>query len=191
MSFVANQALFLMNQDMLAVSVARPNVHAKVDCFHVDGTEFHECPEGAFQGNQDETIHAPPQHFGALMAAFTSAFPDFDLSTTFPWNFKLVQSPEQAQMNINWAFQTELPDCQGLLMRLWGFLEKAISPACCSIYAYESDRPDAFSENGAVFNMCYFMLNEKANRVVLVNLVEVGDSFEASEDEDDEYACAF
>jgi hypothetical protein len=72
------------------------------------------------------------------------------------------------------------------LVRLWAALEKEIVPGTCSIYTYEPDRPDGFSESGAVFNMCYFFLNERAGKVVIVHLLEGGTELFEDEDAIDE-----
>ena len=62
--------------------------------------------------------------------------------------------------------------------------EMEISPAVCAIYSYEPDRPDAFSESGAIFNLCYFFLNEKTNKLVLVHLMEGGESLDSGSEHD-------
>lgn len=195
MAFVTNQCIFKVNQELLALCAMNPSVHAKVDCFNVARKNCHDVewhphpstlsasPSRTPSLEDPAAFYAPSQHFPALVSAFSGAFPDFDFSTVCPWNFKLVPSPEQAQSNINWAFQTELPDCEQTLLNLWVTLEKEISPAMCSIYSYEPDRPDAFSECGAIFNMCYFFLNEKANKLVLVHLLEGGDNFDGASDD--------
>jgi hypothetical protein len=128
--------------------------------------------------------YIPAAHFRALLSAMSSAFPDFDFSDVCPWNFKRILTPEKAQADISWAFQTQIDDCESLLTLMWLTLEKEISPATCSIYAYETDRPDAFSESGAVFNLCYFFLNEKSGKVILVHLREGGDVFDSDDDEE-------
>jgi hypothetical protein len=136
-------------------------------------------------GVEEATPMPPEKHLSALLAALSGAFPDFDFSSVCPWNFKLIRESERAQSVINWAFQSELPDCEHMLVLLWATLEKEISPTTCSIYSYESDQPDAFSESGAVANLCYFFLNEKLNRVILVHLREGGDGFDSGSDGDE------
>lgn len=204
MAFVANQAIFKVNQELLAVSASQPAVHCKVDCFNIERRNCQSVPSSfnrphmyappsSSPMDESMSLFAPAQHFPGLMAAFSAAFPDFDFSTAYPWNFRLVSSPEQAQADINWAFQSELPDCEQTLSHLWTALEKEVSPAMCSIYAYEPDSPDAFSECGAIFNLCYFFLNDKMNRVVLVHLMEGGElanSGSENEDLDDQYGYA-
>jgi hypothetical protein len=123
-------------------------------------------------------------HFPVLAAAISSGFPDYDFSSVCPWNFKLIGSPEQAQSNINWAFQTQIADSPATINLLWATLEKEIGPGRCSIYVYEPDSPDGFSESGAIFNMCCFFLNEKMGKVLLVHLQEGGQNYE-SDDADD------
>ena len=196
MAFVANQAIFKVNQELLAMTAAHPAVHCKVDCYNIDrrvacsvpasyDRPFSPSPFASSPMDDFGGVYAPAQHFPGLIAAFSAAFPDFDFSTAYPWNFKLIPSPEQAQAKINWAFQTELPDCEQTLAHLWMTLEKEISPALCSIYSYEPDRPDAFSECGAIFNMCYFFLNDKTNRVVLVHLMEGGELLDSGSENED------
>ena len=198
MTFVANQSLFRVNQELLALSSMNPSVQAKVDCFNVARKNCHKVewqprPQpSSFSASPSRTnslddraaLYATPQHFPALVSAFSAAFPDFDFSTVCPWNFRLVWSPEEAQASLNWAFQTELPDCEQTLTNLWAALEKEISPAVCAIYSYEPDRPDAFSESGAIFNLCYFFLNEKTNKLVLVHLMEGGESLDSGSEHD-------
>lgn len=195
MTYVTSHALCAVNQELLALTVEHPSIQTKVDCFNVPKRTL-QLPQSvdryalalsaspvAMSLDEQMTLHAPAQHFQALLSAFSSAFPDFDFSTACPWNFKLVPSPEKAQASINWSFQTELPDCEGALSRLWSTLEKEISPAACSIYTYEPDRPDAFSESGVIFNMCYLFLNEKMNKIALIHLMEGGDSLNSDSDD--------
>jgi hypothetical protein len=201
MCFVANQAIFRVNQELMTLIAANRSVHAKVDCFNVSKRselpiQRTPTPEGFYASSPlvasplgyaiEEAAPMPTdQHLTALMAALSGAFPDFDFSTVCPWNFKLIREPERAQSVLNWAFQSELHDCEHMLGLLWSTLEKEISPAMCSIYSYESDQPDAFSESGAVVNLCYFFLNEKLGRVVLVHLREGGNDFDSGSDNDD------
>jgi hypothetical protein len=74
----------------------------------------------------------------------------------------------------------------GAMGRLWAALEKEIAPGTCSIYISEPDRPDGFSESGAVFNMCCFFLNERARKVVIVHLLEGTSNLYEDEDEIEE-----
>lgn len=198
MSFITNQSLFKVNQELLALCVSQPTIQAKIECFGISRKNpYPEIPAsfhqplftGSFSASpvmysldDPAPLYAQPQHYSALVSAFTSAFPDFDFSTVYPFNFKLISSVEKAQSVINWAFQTQLPGSEQALSEMWAVLEKEIAPAVCSIYAYEPDRPDAFSESGAIYNMCYFFLNEKTNRVVLVHLMDGGNDL----DDDDE-----
>jgi hypothetical protein len=129
-------------------------------------------------------MSASVSHFPILAEAISSAFPDFDFSTVCPWNFKLVNGPEQAQSTITWAFQTRIADAPSTLNLLWGTLDKEVNLSVCAIYIYEPDKPDAFSESGAIFNLCCFFLNEKMKKVAMLHLQEGGQSYE-SEDEDE------
>jgi hypothetical protein len=196
MTFVTSQALFKVTQEFLTLTATQPAVHASVECFNVAPknlpgsiparTQSPPVPTPlGFGLPWGDSPSAPPNHFPALTTAFSAAFPDFDFSMVSPWNFKLISAPEQAQANVNWAFQMRLADCEPVLTNLWITLEKEISPATCSIYVYEPDRPDGFSECGAVFNMCYFYLNEKTNKVVLVHLREGGRDFNSDDEDDD------
>jgi hypothetical protein len=114
----------------------------------------------------------------------SSAFPDFDFSGICPWHFKRVLEPARARADIIWAFQAQIEDCHSLLTLMWATLEKEINPTNCTIYAYETDQPDAFSESGAVFNLCYFFVNEKVGKVILVHLREGGNVFGSDDDDD-------
>jgi hypothetical protein len=196
MSFVTNQGLFRVNQQLLTLLATNPSVHANVDCFNVtrrpgrgqvaDRTESAPVLQWLTASDPKKSMPCiPAAHFRALLSAMSSAFPDFDFCDVCPWNFKRILAPEKAQADINWAFQTQIDDCESLLTLMWLTLEKEISPAACSIYAYETDRPDAFSESGAAFNLCYFFLNEKSGKVVLVHLREGADVFDS--DDDDEF----
>mgnify|MGYP001038216829 CR=1 FL=1 len=198
MTFINNQALFKITQELLSLSVSFPNVHGKIESFHIskNSHQKYHVPNSyqsmsilstspvATAFDQSTCLHATPQHYQSLMETFSTAFPDFDFSTVAPWNFKLVNSPEQAQNNINWTFRTALSDCDQLMSHLWSVLEKEINPSCCYIYTYESDRPDAFSEMGTVFNMNYFFLNEKMSKIVLVHLREGAHEFGSGSDDD-------
>jgi hypothetical protein len=195
MSFSANQAFIRLNQDLLALLATQPNVQASVDCFTLSSRRSsisapvsrNSSTASPSRTEEQTTIHASSQHFPTLSSVLAMAFPDFDFSDVTPWDFKLVPAVEQVQASIYWAFQTHLPDSESLLPRLWQSLEKKIRPASCSIYIYESDRPDAFSASGATFVMNVFFVNERADRVVLVHLREGGSGFE----EDDELCeCA-
>jgi hypothetical protein len=190
MAVVSSQALFKVNQELLTLTATHSSLHANVGCFSLSrshslfprrvisapvasGFPISAVPDSGF---------APAHHFTSLFTALSSAFPDFDFSMVYPWNFKLVSSPEQAQANINWAFECRLQNCEGALNRLWAALEKEIVPGTCSIYVYEPDSPDGFSESGAVFNMCYFFLNERAAKVVIVHLLEGGKEVDDDDD---------
>ncbi|OHS98468.1 putative repressor of rna polymerase iii transcription [Tritrichomonas foetus] len=200
MTFVTNQAIFKVNQELLSLSAFTPKIHGKVECFNISRDVKYNSKYNMPRSYQtlpvlstspvvpamgDNTgLYATPQHYNALIAAFSASFPDFDFSSVCPWNFKLIQSPEQAQIDINWKFQTVLSDSEQLMSHIWGVLEKEILPAGCNIYMYESDRPDAFSAMGAVFNLSYFFLNEKMNKVVLIHLREGANEFGSGSDED-------
>lgn len=195
MTYIASQPLFLLNQELLSLTCTTHKIHSKIECFNIQKdissfstrrTSFFEQFSGSNPMSYDSNAElvATQQHFAALTSAFSCAFPDFDFSGICPWNFKLVSNTEQAQSNINWAFQTEIPECEGFLSKLWSSLEKEIAPSNCFIYAYESDRPDAFSESGATFNLSYFFLNEKMNKVLLVHLREGAKEFSSGSDDD-------
>lgn len=196
MSYVASQPLFLLNQELLSLTCSYPDTHCKIECFSARcaSASVHSTRRSGFFGQFSGGVPAPrdgaplaatQQHFPALTAALSSAFPDFDFSGIHPWNFRLVPHLERAQADINWAFQTELPECEPFLAKLWSSLEKEIAPGSCFIYAYESDRPDAFSESGATFHLSYFFLNEKSGRVLLVHLREGARDFSSASDDDD------
>jgi hypothetical protein len=197
MAFVANQTLFRINQELLALSASDSSISCSVECFTVakKPTSGSSPPSDSRlslsvfgyppQGTSD--FYAPRPHFHALLSTFCSAFPDYDFSEICPWNFKLLSSPEQAQVTVNWAFQNRLSNSAGVLTHLWFALEKEISPAACSIYQYDPDRPDGFSESGVTFNLCVLFLNEKLSKVVLVHLREGGlDANSDAEDDDGE-----
>ncbi|OHT14493.1 hypothetical protein TRFO_15156 [Tritrichomonas foetus] len=209
MTFITNQAIFKVNQELLSLSASTPKVHGKIECFNISKSQrslsggtpsvphfsssyhpmavFSSSPvQPAFSSafSQSTCLHATPQHYAMLIAAFSSAFPDFDFSAVAPWNFKLVPSPEQAQNNINWTFKTALSESDRLMGHIWSVLEKEISPASCYIYMYDSDRPDAFTEMGAVFNLNYFFLNEKMNKIILIHLREGANEVESGSDEE-------
>jgi hypothetical protein len=187
MTFYSNQAFIRLNQDFLTLLATQPNVQASVDCFTFSPKRS-AAPSRTSSltspGVSEErtAICASSKHFPALAAALAAAFPDFDFSCVTPWDFRLIETIEQAQSSIYWAFQAHLPDSASILPKLWNTLEKEIKPARCSIYVYESHRPDAFSATGATFTLNYLFVNERANRVVLVHLREGGADFE----EDDE-----
>jgi hypothetical protein len=181
--------LFKLNQDLLTLTAMRPSTHAAVECFTFSGLSQGRSPSvGRTQsspvpGARPSAVSASVIHFPILATAISAAFPDYDFSSVCPWNFKLIVSPEQAQSNINWAFQTQIADSPATINLLWATLEKEISPGRCNIYVYEPDRPDGFSESGAVFNMCCFFVNEKTEKVAMVHLQEGGQTYE-SDDED-------
>ena len=195
MTYINSQQLFQVNQELLSLSSFAPQVHGKVECFsfkknqnnmykQLFGEQFSGSPN--LSTFENGSLVATQVHFSAILASFSSAFPDLDFSTVCPWNFKLVPSVEKAQCDINWAFQTELSNCENFVGHLWAVLEKEIAPSNCYIYSYEPDRPDAFSESGVSFNMTYFFLNEKLNRVVLIHLREGANEFSScSENEQD------
>jgi hypothetical protein len=193
MTLTTSHGLFLINQEFQTISAAQPHVHARVLCFNFgkkDTFQFERAVSGAFPQSWSETEPSTPacasvQHASALVAALSSAFPDWDFSTVCPWDFRLVASPEEAQQRINWAFQTEVTDCERILSHMWAALEKEINLVTCNIYSYEPDRPDAFSESGAVLNLCYFFLSEKLNKIVLVHLREGGHDFNSGSDDDE------
>jgi hypothetical protein len=195
MAFVTNQALFRINQEFLALSASDSSISCSVDCFTVSkkptspssppfdsrlsAAAFGYPPQGT------SSISAPHSHFHALLSAFCSGFPDYDFSEVRPWNFKLLSTPEEAQATVNWAFLNRLSNSAPTLTHLWFALEKEISPATCSIYQYDPDRPDGFSESGVTFNLCVFFLNEKLSRVVLVHLRVGGSDAESDGGDDD------
>jgi hypothetical protein len=193
MAYATSQSLFTLNQELLTLSATQPSIHTTVDCFNFTKPSANiangmgrtlSAPVPTFGASDDRSFtSASIAHFSLLADALSSAFPDFDFTTVCPWNFKLIPAPEQAQANINWAFQTQVNDSQVIVAHLWSTLEKEISPGMCSIYSYESDRPDAFSESGAVYNLCYFFLNERMGKVVLVNLMRGGRDLVAEDDE--------
>jgi hypothetical protein len=187
MSAVASQDLFSLNQELMTLSATDPSTSATVQCFRfkrrpIRRAQSTPVPRLAAVKTQ-ATASASPAHFSILSEVISAAFPDFDFSTVNPWNFKRINAPEQANASISWAFQNTLPDCDQVLPRLWATLDKEIALQAAAIYAYESDRPDAFSESGAVFNLCYFFLNEKTERAAVVHLCEGGNDLE-SDDED-------
>ena len=207
MTFLTNQAIFKVNQELLSLCASSPKVHGKIECFRITKSPISRTNSASVASNfgpssyaasailsaspvtrgftQSTCLHATPQHYSSLISAFSNSFPDFDFTSLAPWNFKLVPSPEQAMNSISWNFRNTLPDSDQLVLHLWAVLEKEICPACCYIYNYESDRPDAFSEMGAVFNMNFFFLNEKMSKVVLVHLREGANALGSdSEDED-------
>jgi hypothetical protein len=196
MTFVSSQALFKVNQEFLTLVATHSSLQTNIGCFSLCHSQQSPIPRGSLSApvgpgfSSSSATNAgsiPIHHFTALLTAFCSAFPDFDFSMVCPWNFKLVSSPEQAQANINWAFECRLQNCDIALNRLWAVLEKEIAPGVCSIYFYEPDRPDGFSESGAVFNMCYFFLNERAGKVVIVHLLEGGNDVYEDEETIEEY----
>jgi hypothetical protein len=193
MTLTTSHGLFLINQEFQAISAMQPHIHARVQSFSF-GKKTMGQGDRMVSNSFSPTLNEPDrgmsacasaQHSGALVAALSSAFPDWDFSSVCPWDFKLVASPEQAQWKINWAFQTEVTDCERVLAHLWTTLEKEINLVTSSIYSYEPDRPDAFSESGAVLNLCYFFLNEKMNKIVLVHLREGGHDFDSGSDPDE------
>ena len=191
MTFVINQPIFKINQEILSFTNSSPYIHGKVECFNLSpkngkNQRNHNNRFNTFQPfDANNTLYATQQHFRCLSEALSASFPDFDFSSVSPWNFKLVSSPEQALIDINWKFQTVLPETEQLTKHIWSVLEKEIYPAACEIYLYESDRPDAFSAMGAVFNLTYFFLNEKMNKVMLVHLREgAGESDEEVSDDE-------
>jgi hypothetical protein len=192
MALVTNQALFRVNQELLTLLATNPSVHATVHCFSVArrpvrgaGAKSAPVPQQLRAPDPKERVPSiPTGHFRALLMVMSSAFPDFDFSGLCPWHFKRIAALAKAQADINWAFQTQIQDCDSLLPLMWSTLDKEIGPATCSIYAYETDRPDAFSESGAVFNLCYFFLNAKMGKVVLVHLREGGNVFDSDDDDD-------
>lgn len=205
MTLVNNQDIFKLNQEFLSLSATTPKVHGKVECFKalfngskIKGSKAHNNnfnyinfnpmqknnTQNWFDYNEPDTLNAASQHFDALLKCFSESFPDFDFSTVHPWNFKLIQSPEQAQSDMVWKFQSVLPESDQFVSHIWSFLNKEMNPGNCSIYMYESDRPDAFSAMGAVFNLSYFILNEKMNRVLLIHLREGANDFGSQSDDD-------
>lgn len=213
---VNNQALLSLNQEILSLTTFYPKVHGKVECltFQKESTKknkskfnnlnsfysYNQMKEmnkissnssmaGSSLNDSSENLYSAPHHFSALKESLSQSFPDFDFSLLCPWNFKLIQSPEQAQTDINFKFQTILPDSDQLVNHIWSMLENDMNPSSCYIYSYESDRPDAFSAMGTVFNLNYFFLNEKTNKVILVHLREGANEFGDDEfnsfDEDD------
>lgn len=213
-----SQELLSINQEFLSLTTFCPKVHGKVECLvfqkepskkysqknkynNIDSLySYNQLKEmsniltnstiaGNSLRNDSTSLYAAPHHFKALLESLSQSFPDFDFSTITPWNFKLIQSPEHAQADINFKFMTILPDSDQLVAHIWKMLENDIIPSSCYIYAYESDRPDAFSAMGTVFNLNYFFLNEKTNKVILVHLREGSNEFDDEElnsfDEDD------
>lgn len=201
MTLVNSQDIFRLNQEFLSLSATSPKVHGKVECFkalfngskvkngknnnfnnYIDfnsqqKSNFGFNTQNWFEYNDPGSLNAASQHFDALLKCFSESFPDFDFSTIHPWNFKLIQSPEQAQSDMVWKFQSVLPDSDQFVSHIWSYLDKEMNPGNCSIYIYESDRPDAFSAMGAVFNLSYFILNEKMNKVVLIHMREGASDF--------------
>jgi hypothetical protein len=198
MTYSATPNLFKLNQELLTLAATHPSTHATVDCFNFTkpatrssrsvGRSLPAPVPAATPARSDDhlSVSASGAHFSVLVEALAAAFPDFDFSGTCPWNFKLIGAPEQAQANVNWAFQTRLSGSEHALPHLWLTLEKEIAPGVCSIYAYEPDRPDAFSESGAVFNLCYFFLNERSGKVLLLNLREGGGDLDFGDDQEDD-----
>ena len=207
MTLVNNQDIFRLNQEFLSLSATTPKIHGKVECFkalfngskvksnknnnNLNFIDFNSQSKNNyaygqnwFDYNEQDTLNAASQHFDALVQCFSEAFPDFDFSTVHPWNFKLIQSPEQAQSDMVWKFQSVLPDSDQFVSHIWSFLDKEMNPGNCSIYIYESDRPDAFSAMGAVFNLSYFILNEKMNRVLLIHMREGANDFGSESDDE-------
>lgn len=199
MTFLSNPAIVKLNQELLSLSATTPKVYGKIESFTINKNSHYKAnipssyhPISMLSSspvlpsfNQSACLHATPQHFSALMDAYTTAFPDFDFSTVVPWNFKLISSAEQAQSNINWTFKSALSDCDQLMGHLWTVLDKEIYPSASYIYMYESDKPDAFTEMGAVFNLSYFFLNDKMNKIVLVHLREGANEFGSDFDDAD------
>jgi hypothetical protein len=105
-------------------------------------------------------------------------------SAVQPENFRRIDSAERAQANAQWTFEMQLPKPGQVVRRLWQGLEKEIQPATCSIYSYDSTRPGAFTEGGAVFHLCYSFLNEKTQKVAITHLQQGGTNV-PSDDEND------
>lgn len=203
MTLVNNQDIIRLNQEFLGLSATTPKVYGKLECFkalfngskvkgnknnnnfiNMNSQQKNNYGQNWFDYKDADTLNAASQHFDALVKCFSEAFPDFDFSTVHPWNFKLIQSPEQAQSDMVWKFQSVLPDSDQFVSHIWSFLDKEMNPGNCSIYIYESDRPDAFSAMGAVFNLSYFILNEKMNRVLLIHLREGASDFGSQSDDE-------
>lgn len=198
MTYFSNHSFFTLNQDMSSLCATNPHIYGKIECFQfssedIPNVKYIEKPMlmGSFGSVnqtsllQDLSQYCTPQHFSAFQTVFATSFPDFDFSTISPWHFKLLPSREQAQNNINWILQTELSNSEYLVNHLWQTLDKEIGLATSSIYIYEPDSPDAFSEMGAVFNHLYLFVNDKSKKVVLFNLRKGAGSFDSTSDDDD------
>jgi hypothetical protein len=175
---------------------------SKVDCFEIEPEDVvkyrtHEYERPPFQYSADASVteyavnpvytpttYASAQHFPGLKCVLEAAFADYDFSMACPWHFKLIQNAEEVRQRVHWALMMHLPDSRDLLTQLWSCIDSEISIGICDIYEYSADCPDAFSEMGTVFNLMYFFLNEKTNRVLVFHLTEGGMSMNTTDDED-------
>lgn len=203
---IAQPDILRINQEILSCAATCPKVYGKVESFSIRSPDNKTKPkkkrnsfvydyppkintneaQNIYGFSDPNIVNAGSQHFQYLISAFEESFPDYDFSTVHPWNFKLVQSKEQAQTDMNWKFQSVLPDSDPVVSHIWSFLESQSVLNNCSIYIYESDRPDAFTSMGAVMNMCYFILNEKLNKIILVHLREGTTNCESEYDDMDD-----
>ena len=97
---------------------------------------------------------------------------DYDFSMLCPWHFKLIQSEEQAKVNMNSALTSYLSVTNDISSSLWQAIDSKVQIGMCDIYEYQSDYPDPFSAMDSTFNFSYFFLNEMYNKVLVFHLQE-------------------
>lgn len=199
MKWFHSRFLFNINQELSSICSTERHIYTRVECFTVDQNDFPESEIYIHSSYEDFTDssgdarslddvlpisqYAPQQHYSVLLSAISCSFPDFDFSSTTPYHFKVIQSPEQAKSSIIWNLTSSLPLSDTICKNIWQNIDNEISPALCDIYSYEPDQSDAFSEMGALWSRCFLFFNTKQRKVLLFHLREGAQEFE-SEDED-------
>mgnify|MGYP000317018694 FL=1 len=203
MKFLNSSSLATINQILSALCSQRNKQTGRIECFQVEASDVneyrsHSLERPPFQlsfGTSPDSLLRNPiynieaysssHHFPALKSAIETTFPDYDFSMLCPWHFKLIQSMEQAKMNLNWAITSYFSQGVDLSNQIWYSIDSEIQIGMCDIYEYQTDCPDPFSAMGTTFNFLYFFLNEKQNKVLVLHLQECSNDDEQFDDIDD------
>jgi hypothetical protein len=162
--------LIKMNQIMSALCSTNPHVFGVVEEFLIDTA-------------QQKPLEIIGNDFPIIAKALASTFPDYDFSEVVPRHFRSIETPEAARAAISWAAESLLAAPYDAIQGLWQRLDTEISPAVCSIYSYESDCSDPFSQSGVLSNLCYLFVNRDQMKVVLFHLREGAREFDSEEDD--------
>ena len=204
MATISSPSINSLNQELQSLLTFTPNVYSKIESYYFSKepkskfnndaqiqemfypkinpiTNNYEHIGGIVSDYKDPNIYSSPGDYRALIECLSQSFPDFDFSATTSRNFKLIDSSERALNQINWNFQNLVPDSSSFTKKLSDFLSTEINQPSVYIYTYESDRPDAFSAMGCIFNMNYFIINEKLNQIILIHLQENGNNIDTEE----------